>query len=253
MNTLILKCRSLLLWAGFMAIWARASEPEARLAVYEKDVQPLVQKFCVECHGKDVAKAGLQLDTVTADFESSENFSTWLKIHDKLSGREMPPPKRTQPSELERQAAVQWIGRELAAIESHRRETQGRAVIRRFNRNEYQNTIHDLLAVDVNLKEQLPQDPSAHGFDTVGTALGISPELLEQYLEAAAAALDDAISTGPKPETIGKRFSYKQDRAGEYPKIFLIKDDAVVLFGTCCTPTALTQFRAARPGNYRFR
>ena len=45
---------------------------------------------------------------------------------------------------------------------------EGRVVLRRLNRVEYENTVRDLLGVDIDLKELLPLDSSANGFDNVG-------------------------------------------------------------------------------------
>ncbi len=66
---------------------------------------------------------------------------------------------------------------------------------------EYENTMHDLLGIDVDLKDLLPEDQSAGGFDNNGAALAISAELFERYLEAARRGLDAAIQTGQRPES----------------------------------------------------
>ena len=60
-----------------------------------------------------------------------------------------------------------------------------RVALRRLNRFEYQHTMHDLLGIEVNLMELLPEDGSAHGFDKVSSALTLSPVQVEKYLEAA--------------------------------------------------------------------
>ena len=75
-------------------------------------------------------------------------------------------------------------------------------MLRRLNRVEYQNTVRDLLGVDVDVKDTLPEDPVAFGFDNVAATLNISPVQIEQYLEAADLALDAAVATGPQPETM---------------------------------------------------
>ena len=47
------------------------------------------------------------------------------------------------------------------------------------------NTIRDLLAVEVDLKELLPEDlPAPHGFENDGLALRVSSVLIERYMEA---------------------------------------------------------------------
>ena len=59
------------------------------------------------------------------------------------------------------------------------RPAQGRVILRRLNRVEYENTVRDLLGITVDLKEQLPQDGSADGFDNAGAAHHTSSFLME--------------------------------------------------------------------------
>src|SRR5205807_2120124 len=99
-----------------------------------------------------------------------------------------------------------WVGERVAAAAA-RRAAEGRVVMRRLNRLEYENTIQDLLGIVVDLKEQLPQDGSANGFDNVGSALHTSSFLMEKYLEAADKALSLAIAGRPKPAVVTKRYS----------------------------------------------
>src|SRR5206468_257300 len=68
---------------------------------------------------------------------------------------------------------VDWVGGGLKAADA-RRAAEGRVVLRRLNRVEYDNTVRDLLGVDIELKELLPLDGSAGGFDNVGEALHVS-------------------------------------------------------------------------------
>ena len=85
-------------------------------------------------------------------------------------------------------------------------------VLRRLNRAEYENTVRDLLGVDVDLKDLLPADTSANGFDNGAEALHVSSFLMEQYLEAADKVLDAAIANGPQPSMIKKRFDIKDEK-----------------------------------------
>ena len=78
-------------------------------------------------------------------------------------------------------------------------QDDGRGVTRRLNRLEYQNTLRELLGVNVDFQELLPQDGSADGFDNVGDALHTSSFLLERYLEAVTIALDRAVANQPRP------------------------------------------------------
>ena len=57
--------------------------------------------------------------------------------------------------------------------------------VRRLNRVEYRNTVHDLLGVDYNTDHEFPPDDTGFGFDNIGDALTISPMLMEKYVAAA--------------------------------------------------------------------
>lgn len=135
---------------------------------------------------------------------------------------------------------------------------EGRAIVRRLNRLEYQNTICDLLDVKIDFLEMLPPDSSADGFDNVGEALHISSFLMERYLEAASLALDRAIVNLPQPPAIKKRFSLKETHQIKSTTENVFRksddDDRVVMF--CSSPwqsVTLSPFYPTDPGNYRFR
>src|SRR5207237_594781 len=114
------------------------------------------------------------------------------------------------------------------------RRAEGRVALRRLNRVEYENTVRDLLGVEIDLKEMLPLDTSAHGFDNIGEALHVSSFLMERYLEAADAALNVAIANGTQPPTIKKRYSCKEERQvkNATESVYRLREDAVVSFSS---------------------
>ena len=61
----------------------------------------------------------------------------------------------------------------------------GRVTARRLNRNEYRNTVRDLVGVDYDSHGAFPNDESGYGFDNIGDVLSLPPMLLEKYLAAA--------------------------------------------------------------------
>ena len=65
----------------------------------------------------------------------------------------------------------------------------------RLNRNEYTNTIRDLLGVRFRAEKYFPADDSGDGFDNIGDVLTVSPLLMERYLAAAERIAAWAIST----------------------------------------------------------
>lgn len=213
-----------------------------------------LQKHCFECHDADTQKGKLRLDTLVADFASPATAETWGKVFAQLEKREMPPKKKSQPSDAERQAVLDWLGRELRVAVAARQQAEGRVALRRMNRLEYQHTMHDLLGIEVNLVELLPEDGAAHGFDKVSSALTLSPVQVEKYLEAADVALDAAIGIGPKPAFVQQRFAATNLLANWDGKSHRpLPDGGIALFNSGYSPTELRKFRAPAPGRYRIR
>ena len=109
----------------------------------------------------------------------------WEDVVQKLRDREMPPADEPQPPEHLRQAAAAWIESELARIDRVTPRDPGRVTARRLNRAEYNNTVRDLLGVDLRPADDFPQDDSGYGFDNIADVLSLSPALMEKYLTAA--------------------------------------------------------------------
>jgi hypothetical protein len=176
-------------------------KPDAKQ--FDEQVRPFLQRYCVECHGAEKTKGNLRLDRLAPDFSDAANLERWLKVQKGVQAGEIPPPKtKTSPPAKDVLVLSDWI-RGKADAAATLRAAEGRVVLRRLNRNEYQNTIRDLLGVDVNLKEQLPQDGAADGFDNVGPRCTSS---IEKYLDAAGAsdAQGGSVRDGPvSPEQFG--------------------------------------------------
>jgi mono/diheme cytochrome c family protein len=238
---------------------AKAADPPAASDAYFRDhLQPLVTKYCIECHGPATAEGELRLDRQPWQPADEENREVWASVLGRLESGEMPPADaKAKPTEAELTAIRRSLRGELAAAEAEQRRREGRARIRRLNRVEYQYTLHDLLAIDLELKDLLPEDPVASGFDNVDQALRISAVQMERYLAAAEAALDAAIVKGPRPETKTRRLIYKEidgmrkriDNGSSVTET----PDAAVLFHAGYTPYEPRELWGTPPGRYRIR
>ena len=82
-----------------------------------------------------------------------------------------------------------------ASLARQRRE--GRVALRRLNRTEYETTLRDLLATPIEVKDLLPDDNIAAGFDNVSAVLDISPTHLLRYQDAAEKAVRAVIPKRP--------------------------------------------------------
>jgi hypothetical protein len=158
------------------------------LQIYADRVRPFLEKHCFECHGEDVAKAGLRLDTLAGDFSTPANWRVWTKALDRLEAGEMPPKKSARPPVDEQRAVVEWMNGQLLAAD-RRNQTGSPFHLRRMTRLQYENTVHDLLAIDAELKTRLPEDSRTFGFDNVGDALTLSTDRQEAVLRAGRAGV----------------------------------------------------------------
>lgn len=223
---------------------------------FAKSVQPFFEQHCFDCHDGSEQKGGLNLEALKPSFDSPEACAQWTRVFDRLERGEMPPPKKSRPPTDQQKAAMQWIGLSVFDAETRRHASDGRAAWRRLNRNEYQNTIRDLLFVDVDVKAMLPEDGLSGGFDNVDAALDVSAIHLEKYLEAADAALDVAMVKTPKPESRSQRYSFLDDKrevGKSIGKQILALPDAAVFTNEVYPPKRLDGFRAPVAGRYKFR
>jgi Protein of unknown function (DUF1592)/Protein of unknown function (DUF1588)/Protein of unknown function (DUF1587)/Protein of unknown function (DUF1585)/Protein of unknown function (DUF1595)/Planctomycete cytochrome C len=171
---------------------ATAQEPKTRDA-FQRQVVPLLKNYCADCHMKENAEAGIALDRFPDQVAAVKDGRTWLRVRDALQGRVMPPADMPQPSLAELDRLIGWIENDFLAAQCGQQASSAPVVIRRLNRQEYDNTIRDLLGLDLHLADAFPADDIGFGFDNVGSALNISPVHVEKYLDAAEFAINKAI------------------------------------------------------------
>jgi hypothetical protein len=182
-----MKSIEFLLALTFISLCLARCSGQGSEAVDQK-LQGFLQQHCVRCHGDETQESDLRFDNLAAPTAINKTTETWLRIAEAIEAGEMPPEDEPQPNNAEASQAVRQIHQSLA------RPTADKPVaLRRMNRREYENTMHDLLGIDVPLADLLPEDGSVQGFDNVADGLSISAILMEQYLEAANVAFDAVI------------------------------------------------------------
>lgn len=154
-----------------------------------------IEKNCIACHKGPSGAARLDLTNIGFLPAESENFATWVKIHDRVSAGEMPPPGLPRPAES---AVTQFVSGLNAALIGHERKStleRGRAGLRRLNAYEYENAVRDLLGIPwAQIKTKLPPDGEAFRYNKVGGALDVSHVQLARYMSSADYALREAMS-----------------------------------------------------------
>jgi hypothetical protein len=146
-----------------------------------------VKQYCSGCHSDRLKTGGVSFEGVTAG-SIAKDPELFEKAVRKLRGRVMPPPGAPQPDGKAVEALVAWLEDSLDKVPSTVQagaHITDQVVLHRLNRKEYENAVRDLLLVEVNGAELLPQDDTAQGFDNIASALQVSPSFIEQYVIAA--------------------------------------------------------------------
>ena len=107
----------------------------------------------------------------------------------------MPPAGRPRPDTAAYDSFRLWVEAELDRAAAARPNPGRTEPFHRLNRAEYQNAVRDLLALDVDVADDLPADDASYGFDNIAGVLRMSPTLMERYLVAAARISRAAVGT----------------------------------------------------------
>src|SRR5689334_8559244 len=90
-----------------------------------------IQKNCATCHNSAAPAARLDLAKLAYEPANPDNFAIWIKIHDRVSARQMPPPPMPRPT-----GETQFVNGLSAALSGYEHTVsteRGRAGLRRLN------------------------------------------------------------------------------------------------------------------------
>ena len=180
------------LLAGAPSLCAQ-SPPALNETEVHARLDPFLSEYCYGCHDDDLKKGDLDLFSTSFDLSHPETFATWQRVWERVREGEMPPrDRKKQPGEAESAAFLQALEKPLKVIDRADRANAGRVHVRRLTRQEYQNTLQDLLGIDLPLADILPEEPVTDGFETVADGQQFSHHHMARYLEAADVALEEA-------------------------------------------------------------
>lgn len=136
----------------------------------------------------------------------------WKRASAQIATREMPPAdEEKQPSEKERKVVADWV----AGMNKLLPKDPGPFVIRRLNKREYGNTLHDIFGVDPAVARDLPEEVLGAGYTNT-----LSPLLIEKYLAIANDVLDRSFApAGSKPTAVQRRLLGESPGRGEDPTV----------------------------------
>jgi Protein of unknown function (DUF1592)/Protein of unknown function (DUF1588)/Protein of unknown function (DUF1585)/Protein of unknown function (DUF1587)/Protein of unknown function (DUF1595)/Cytochrome C oxidase, cbb3-type, subunit III len=143
----------------------------------------VLDKYCVTCHSDKGKIGGLTLEKRDIANVSAAP-DVWEKVVLKLRAGMMPPAGLPRPDKAARDALVGFLETSLDRAAELKPNPGRTETFHRLNRAEYQNSIRDLLHLDIDASELLPVDDASYGFDNIG-GLRMSPVLTERYTGAA--------------------------------------------------------------------
>jgi mono/diheme cytochrome c family protein len=203
--------------------------PDAPLAAadYENSVKPLIQQNCIGCHNAVKLKGDLDLQQFLSESsdDALKNRDVFELVVQKLRAGEMPPDGRPRPPVQQIAAATSYIEQQYALIDSKLPPNPGRMTAHRLNRYEYNNTVRDLVDVNLRFADDFPPDPYGYGFDNIGDVLSLSPMLTGKYMKAAEEVAQAAIPLAPQksvsaeyePEKMGQRQQADVEITHDFP------------------------------------
>ncbi len=224
------------------------ARPSAAWTEYERTVRPFFAKYCFACH-TDKERGEVRLDRFPDEKELAKGLPTLEKAVGVLRAHAMPPKGKPQPAAGEIKPVLAWLDGFLARAD--RQAAPARAVVRRLNRAEYNNTVRDLLGVTFRPADDFPADVPGHGFDNVGGTLTVSPALVEKYLAAAEKVARTALF-GAEPLKPERWFHQPYFTADAFSKNKSVKHDYDETGMSLPSALHIVQ-RFPATGEYRFR
>jgi hypothetical protein len=176
------------------ALWMAAAGRAAEPVGFDEAVAPFLKTYCLRCHNDKQREGEFRLDALSRDFSDAGAAQQWDEVIFRLNSGEMPPKGEPQPAAEELGKVVDWLSARSSEGQAARMARRGPVAHYRLSRNEYQNTVYDLLGVyyDVNKPGVFNQDPLWHGYDHIGSMLSLSPSHVEHYFKAAEEILEAA-------------------------------------------------------------
>lgn len=179
-------------WAP--AVWADSA---TRNAEYRDQLVPLLRTYCFDCHGSDHAEGDVNLDKYESVEAVLGDRKEWMRALKQVQLGSMPPVDGPELDPQTRARMIKLIDDLANAVDCVRNPNPGKVTLRRLTRNEYRNTIRDLVGVDYEPAANFPGDDVGYGFDNIGDVLSLPPLLMEKYLDAAEQIVGQAIVTAP--------------------------------------------------------
>jgi len=186
---------------------------------------------CQSCHAGTAAGGGLDLTALPFDLSNRAVRERWIQIHDRIEKGEM-PPMGVAMGAAERTGMLRRLAPAIQQADAAAVGRSGRGPMRRLNRDEYEQTLRDVLKLpQLDVRDLLPEDREAYHFNKVSETLDMSRVQLGAYLDASELALRQAMVTSATPAAVtkfrasGRNLFPALRGTGTLRSMFFIKDN----------------------------
>ncbi|MFT5188904.1 MAG: hypothetical protein ACI9DF_001623 [Verrucomicrobiales bacterium] len=214
-----------------VGLWLFGTNSFADDPSFERDLQPFLNSHCVHCHGEKKQKGEFRLDQLSREIGLTDT-PLWAEVMERISSGEMPPDDEdVLPNAEEAAEIVEWIAARINEGEAARMAQRDRVSYNRLTREEYVNTMRDLIGVHYDATDPggLLEDPEWNGFERLGSVLTLSATHVEKYITAAEIVLSEAypdeemeyVKAGKRAETIDRNHPHYERlaAAGQLDKL----------------------------------
>ncbi len=166
---------------------------------FEDDLQPFLSKHCLRCHNEELQEGEFRIDILSRDI-GIRDTPQWAEVMERINSGEMPPEdEKVRPTAEQGAEIVEWIAARIREGEAARMAQRDRVTYNRLTREEYVNTVRDLIGVHYDAEDPggLLEDPEWKGFERLRSILSLSPTHVEKYLTAAEIILHEAYPDTP--------------------------------------------------------
>ena len=165
---------------------------------FKNEVSPFISTYCLRCHNDKRPSGDVTFQNLVKNPDGLASKHLWKRASTQIAAHQMPPVgEDKQPGEKERKAVIDWV----AGMKNLQPKDPGLFVIRRLNKREYGNTLHDIFGVDPAIARDLPDEVVGAGYTNT-----LSPLLIEKYLSIANDVLSRSFSpAGSKPTAVQRR------------------------------------------------
>ena len=196
--------------------------------------EQLIQKTCVDCHSGDDPESGLDLSALSIELSTPALRDQWILIHDRIAAGEMPPDAETLPKHA-RQQLITEITKVITRADRKDVLANGRGPLRRLTREEFEQNLRDILKLPtLDIQDMLPEERVSNHINRTASVLDMSRVQLAAYLNAADAALHQAMTDEDQPPSvtkyraIGTQLFPANNTFGQREAMFFAKDNQAV-------------------------